>query len=148
MPGGIIEETWKSMAKQSERQFGAFCVLYCLEAAKSFALPPEIPQFRNKVIHEGYIPTEAEVMDFGRRVFTLMRGIEEVLDKIGEGHTDYVQSQSLATQEAEIPPGMESAILQAFGVRVGPDNEVIGTPETFEELMQLNSKGWSSSQRS
>jgi hypothetical protein len=140
----VTEKTWKSMAKQSERQFGAFSILYALEAGKSFVLPSAIPPFRNRVIHEGYIPTTDEVLNFGRAVMATIRDIERLLEKLGNEHADFVQEQSIAIQTAEIPTGFAHATLDVTGVRVDTNNTVVGVIETFDDVMELQSRGWGS----
>jgi hypothetical protein len=146
LDGSATEKTWKLMAKQSERQFGAFSILYALEAGKPFVLPPEIPTFRNRVIHEGYIPTTEEALSFGRAVMVVIRDIEHILDKLGSEHTESVQAESLAIQVREIPSGLEYAtLLGVTGVKLDSSNTVIGVVETFDELMELQKKGWGSS---
>ena len=59
------QTTWKLISKQTERQLGAYFLLYlnCLKR-----LPVHIPDkqvnFRNRVIHQGYIPNNQEVMEY------------------------------------------------------------------------------------
>lgn len=62
-----IEKIWKTIASQSERQLGAYIMLYC----QTFDDEPillnqnkEIP-FRNSVIHKGYIPSKEEAIEYG-----------------------------------------------------------------------------------
>jgi hypothetical protein len=60
-----IHKTWKTIASQSERQLGAYIMLYC----QTFDDEPillnqnkEIP-FRNSVVHKGYIPTKEDAIE-------------------------------------------------------------------------------------
>lgn len=79
---GEFNKTWSLVSKSSERQFGMFCGLYWQE---NKALPPVLPQqdnasagsvsFRNKVVHEGLIPTEKQAVEFGQAVVGLVRPI-------------------------------------------------------------------------
>jgi hypothetical protein len=77
----LIDKSWKKISNQSERQLGAYIMLY-LQAfgEEPLLLNPnsEIP-FRNKVIHKGYIPTKTESIKFGNSV---MKIIEESLLKL------------------------------------------------------------------
>lgn len=76
-----IDKSWKKISSQSERQLGAYIMLYLQTFNEE---PPllnpnsEIP-FRNKVIHKGYIPTKEEAINFGNSV---MKIIEESLLKL------------------------------------------------------------------
>lgn len=75
---------WKLVAIQSERQFGAFVFAYMLEAGvPPLTIDEEKPsqpagqnwknrpwkEFRNSVVHKGYMPSAAEAMAYGELVF-------------------------------------------------------------------------------
>jgi hypothetical protein len=68
-----FDAIWKTMAHQSERQFGAFVTLYVARRGK---VPPMLPtnqiEFRNRVIHKGYIPSAAHVRQFAAAVSAVM----------------------------------------------------------------------------
>lgn len=72
-----IDAIWKYIATQSERQLGAYIVLYF----QIFGIEPQLllskeVQFRNSVIHRGYLPTKDESISFGNSV---LKVIEESL---------------------------------------------------------------------
>jgi hypothetical protein len=92
-----IDKIWKPISKQSERQLGAYITLY----AQTFNELPlllnsnkEVP-FRNKVIHQGYIPSKQEAINFGNRTLEIIESsllllkhnfpeiTKEVFDKYG-----------------------------------------------------------------
>ncbi|HYI47533.1 MAG TPA: hypothetical protein VEX35_03625 [Allosphingosinicella sp.] len=64
-----VEQAWKRVARQSERQLGLFIGAYLSETGVA---PPLLSEkscaFRNSVIHQGSIPTEAEAIEFGQQV--------------------------------------------------------------------------------
>jgi hypothetical protein len=69
-----IDKVWKNVSSQSERQLGAYIMLY----TQTFGEDPlllssnkEVP-FRNSVIHKGYIPTKAEATDFGNSALKII----------------------------------------------------------------------------
>ena len=69
-----IDKVWKNVSSQSERQLGAYLMLY----TQTFGEEPlllssnkEVP-FRNSVIHKGYIPTKAEATDFGNSALQII----------------------------------------------------------------------------
>lgn len=68
-----IDTAWNQVKSQSERQFGAFWFLRFAETGKT---PPAIPntrtEFRNKVVHKGYIPNQEEALDYGDFVLRYM----------------------------------------------------------------------------
>jgi hypothetical protein len=62
-----FEATWKLMSAQSERQLGAFYLTFLMnfgEAPEPFSMV----EFRNKVIHKGYIPSTQEVEAYGENI--------------------------------------------------------------------------------
>jgi len=69
-----IEQTWKQIANQSERQLGAFISCFIND---NIAQPQlmnsnkEIP-FRNNVIHKGYIPKREEAIDYSKLILELI----------------------------------------------------------------------------
>ncbi len=70
----IQTATWKHVANQSERQLGMFIGVYQMENGD---VPPLLDQkrvaFRNRVIHQGYLPTEEEAIEFGQAVVDLVQ---------------------------------------------------------------------------
>jgi len=69
---------WKNMSNLSERQFGAFLVAYQLDKSnhRNEILPTliekECANFRNKVTHKGYIPSDKEARNYGRKFYNFM----------------------------------------------------------------------------
>lgn len=76
-----FEKMWKQMSKQSERQFGAFLVLYELDKLQSNSaiLPslPDVTELRNKVVHKGYIPSDEEAKEYGKIIFDFITGMQK-----------------------------------------------------------------------
>jgi hypothetical protein len=83
----VINESWKYIANQSERQYGAFIFLYTTEFGKSPLLPNnKRTEFRNDVIHKGKIPTRCEAIDYGQATLDIIRPIlHEVKEKYPNG---------------------------------------------------------------
>lgn len=82
-----LQETWKQVAKQSERQIGAFIITH----ASEFRRPPLLMsnrkvQFRNDVIHRGKIPTRQEAVEYGQAVLDVVRpNLRQLKEKCPEG---------------------------------------------------------------
>jgi hypothetical protein len=75
-----LEMAWKAVAAQSERQLGAFTLLYLREyGTPAPLLPQSNVEFRNKVIHKGYIPTRMEASTYGDAVLQHMAGLYKEL---------------------------------------------------------------------
>jgi hypothetical protein len=84
-----IEESWKKVFEQSERQLGAFICLHLIETGH----PPTILSdssrgFRNKVIHKGLIPERQEAVEYGQEVLDL---IVPVLANLKTNHNREIQ---------------------------------------------------------
>lgn len=69
-------KTWKLMSKQSERQLGAFYILQLTEFGESkYSIATKWIEFRNKVVHQGYIPTSQEAIEYGEYILSLINSI-------------------------------------------------------------------------
>lgn len=72
-----FEKSWKIIKKQSERQLGAFIFLYLQNFKESPTILQDLKlntsfscgEFRNKVIHDGYLPTKIEAYAYGKFIF-------------------------------------------------------------------------------
>jgi hypothetical protein len=61
--------TWRHVANQSERQLGAYYLLYLVQFNSVPPVDRGSVEFRNKVIHKGYIPTLDEATDYAQYVY-------------------------------------------------------------------------------
>lgn len=84
VPTREFEKAWKTISKQSERQFGAFIFCFLLNKKCNISNITDtkfqgqkftLSQFRNKVIHQGYIPTYTEAVEFGDIVLKYGRNV-------------------------------------------------------------------------
>lgn len=100
-----LEVTWRHVVSQSERQIGMFALAYLLREGRE----PEFlagkamgTDFRNKVIHRGYLPTRAEVEDYAARIFAL---IDRLLTELGEtaNHAELAQEKLFADYLQGLP---------------------------------------------
>jgi hypothetical protein len=65
----VFEKAWKLVDNQSERQLGAFLFIHLLENKTIEAIDQKFIEFRNKVIHKGYIPSHDEVIQYGEHLY-------------------------------------------------------------------------------
>lgn len=79
-----FDDTWRILSKQSERQIGAFYALYLNSYGKvpllfdgkflslyniNLGIKSNDPtDFRNKIIHAGYVPTKSQALSYGEGV--------------------------------------------------------------------------------
>ncbi|MBM4867551.1 hypothetical protein HYO49_13480 [Vibrio parahaemolyticus] len=77
-----ILNSWKSVSNQSERQLGAYIIMYTSELGEH---PPllkgKLVNLRNKVIHQGKIPTKDEVMEYGQAVLDVIRPVLKMINE-------------------------------------------------------------------
>lgn len=72
VPSLEAEKAWKTAARQSERQLGMFITAHLLLMKKApllLNMNKEV-KFRNNVIHNGYVPTHEESVNFGDSVMS------------------------------------------------------------------------------
>lgn len=71
----VFENIFKNIAKQSERQYGAFVCIYGLIYKENppVSLHNKFVEFRNKVVHKGYLPNEKEVLEYAEEVFKIIK---------------------------------------------------------------------------
>jgi hypothetical protein len=88
MAPGAAASAWKLVAKQSERQFGAFAYLFLVNMKRPFlegsawSEYQERARFRNGVIHEGKFPSRSDTEDYAKSVFELIRDTRAELVKL------------------------------------------------------------------
>lgn len=76
----LVNDLWNRVKSQSERQFGAYNFMYLIEEDE---LPSNLSnskiQLRNKVIHQGLIPTYQETINYGQAVIDVINSSLEKL---------------------------------------------------------------------
>ena len=76
----VSGDAWKKVSKQSERQLGAYVLMYSQEFNK---LPPMLSnsmiELRNKVIHQGHFPVKEKAVSYGRAVFECIQPVLHAL---------------------------------------------------------------------
>ena len=100
-----LDRTWRHVASQSERQLGMMTLAYFLREGRE----PDFmdgkslgSDFRNRVIHRGYLPTHAEVEAYAARVFAL---IDRLLTELGPSaaHAELLQELTFAAHLETLP---------------------------------------------
>ncbi|GAA5514521.1 hypothetical protein Dcar01_03277 [Deinococcus carri] len=113
-----LEGTWRHVASQSERQLGMLALAYLLREGRApdFLAPQALgADFRNRVIHRGYLPRREEVEAYAARVFALM---DRLLTELGEGaaHAELAQEQTFAARLAALPDGVTAVFEEHPGM--------------------------------
>lgn len=104
-----LKETFKQVSKQSERQLGAFLFLYLLEFGESYQINKKLVEFRNLVIHKGYIPTPIEVEEFGEKVYAEIYLVTQKLKLHCDEDIHNIVKKALADGSQKLPPNMPRA---------------------------------------
>lgn len=100
-----LEGTWRHVVSQSERQVGMFALAYLLREGKEpdFLNAKSLgADFRNKVIHRGYLPKRAEVEAYAAQVFAL---IDRLLTELGQTatHAELAQESEFTKHMQGLP---------------------------------------------
>jgi hypothetical protein len=135
-----FETTWNLMSKQSERQLGAFAVLYLLETgeAPSFLDPNRLKvRFRNEVVHAGKIPTKDETVAYADLVYGLTRRIlQSLYDTAGEYVGESLEKQITEHGRRAEAEGLEYVAYRFEGMfgldRFSPE-AISSATEEYEE---------------
>ena len=113
-----LDNCWKSVSKQSERQLGAFTMLWFVEMGHPLdLLSDNMAKLRNKVIHQGKIPTDEECIKFGQAVIDVISPIErKMLDKFPANHKDECFALAKAKKAKREEHGQPVTVLSIFSV--------------------------------
>lgn len=98
-----LEETYKQVSKQSERQIGAFLFLHLLVFGSHYTLNKKIPELRNRVIHQGYIPTPEEVIKLGELIYQEILSITKLINSSLASEKQQVTMDTLQARNEKIP---------------------------------------------
>lgn len=91
-----FNKSWKLISNQSERQLGAYVMLYLA----NFNNPPELMkqnnvEFRNKVIHKGYFPTEEETLKYAEDIFCYLKSKIIELKQQKDDYVSYIYDKKM-----------------------------------------------------
>ncbi len=144
-----FETAWKSIKKSSERQLGVFIFLYLKRFKECPLIFPDqkltsstkCSEFRNNVIHEGYLPSKDEAFAYGKMVFEYIRGLIVKLQKEDKEKIQQLTGmhlQNLANKNKTLNPTTMGggAILSL----VRSDIEEVSFEREIENLKQRNIK--------
>jgi hypothetical protein len=104
-----FDKSFKQMSHQSERQIGAFLSLFLLKIGRSYKINEDIVQFRNKIVHKGYIPSSDEVDIFASKVY---KEIYDIILLLRERYSNEMQNvimDDLSLRAKDIPAGIPVA---------------------------------------
>jgi hypothetical protein len=118
----VSDRSWKHVAAQSERQLGMYIGLYQLD---NKAVAPLLSQkqvgFRNRVVHQGYIPTKDEAIDFAQAVVDLA---QPLLNAMIPRYTASIEALVMARAAGtSLKNGVQSLVFYDFVLRFDTEAE-------------------------
>lgn len=124
--------------KLSERQVGAFSALYvaCLNE-EPILLNNRASQFRNDVIHNGYIPTKEEVISFGNKILEV---ILPLMNRLKKEYTKEIREytmESIMSKSKQITPGKQNTTM-CMATCLGLFNSDDNTKNISEMILQMD----------
>ncbi|RCW68128.1 hypothetical protein [Pseudorhodoferax soli] len=116
MKAGVQDEewskSWKIVAAQSERQFGAFVFLHSAILGTSPSVPAgKWREFRNDVVHKGRIPTRHEALEYGEVVRLLLQSGTATIRENFQEQMHQAIFKHLKASSAGAPIGVQVATM-------------------------------------
>ena len=113
-----LDATWRTVARQTERQLGAFAFAYLAREGRAadFLTPGALgSDFRNRVVHRGYIPTRAEVDAYAEKVYAITTRLTRELGDAA-GHAQLEQERAFEAHARTLPAGVQAVFLEHSGI--------------------------------
>lgn len=89
IPQDQLDQAWRKVANQSERQLGAYIFLYLQEfGALPEMLSNQMIELRNDVVHKGLLPDKAQSLAFGSAAYEV---IQHGVRQLRETHLEHVK---------------------------------------------------------
>jgi hypothetical protein len=137
----LFDKMFKEMARQSERQLGAFISLYAIEFGESYKPDTKISNFRNEVIHKGMIPTVDDAKIFCSHIYLVISTLYRKLHDKHADHMTFVMMDGLRKKQALLPEGMKFAsntgTMFFKGTQAGAAADFGAALAVFEEARRL-----------
>lgn len=134
VPPNVLADAWKIVAKQSERQLGAYVLLYSLEfAAVPRLLSSRMMELRNDVVHKGKLPSREEAIGFGKTVHEV---VQESVRQLRTTHLDQV-NRTLSEHVARIAEKMGTVYPRTFQVTSTALNIIDDVSSGYKSFSQI-----------
>lgn len=133
-----VEKAWKHPLKQSERQLGAYYaahLLYFGRAAQQF--PEEATGFRNKVVHQGVIPTREEAIEHAEKALNLIQQVHWDLFQTAEEVMREMEREELANQAVDLAGPIDCHVGYGTLVRRLPSDPSEYSDSRFAEYVGI-----------
>lgn len=142
MSPDTFEKTWKNLGKQSERQLGCFMIIYALDVGEPYMTDQKMTELRNRVIHQGYIPSEKEAWDFGNHVFADLVSTNKFLT---ERHAPSLKAEideEMAVRSKKVPGPRPVFIMNVKPAYVDPRAKTASDISDFRGFVDAMGDKW------
>jgi hypothetical protein len=132
---------FQEMARQSERQLGAFMLFYAIEFGKAYKPDTKMSEFRNSVIHKGTVPTLEKTNRYAAYVYEAIFPLYRNLRSKHSDHMMAVTMQGVAEKQAKVPKGMHvsthSTTIFFKGAQTDAPSDFATALDTFKKARQM-----------
>jgi len=139
VPQTTQDETWRKVRKQSERQLGLFLASFShIFQHNPLTLSDADTGFRNRVIHEGYIPHRDEAVAFVQSVVDVIQGnLRTLIIRFGREPINF--KLAVAHDKAAAVQGARPTVSQnkSFYAWEGMNGDAASIPETVAVEKEL-----------
>ncbi|MDW2980619.1 MAG: hypothetical protein WBG81_02980 [Rhodanobacter sp.] len=137
-----VDQFWKELRSSSERQVGAFCVIYFFATGMPWKTSTKQAEFRNKVAHRGYIATHEEAHGYGEYVTTSLDAIMSYIKSHNRDafYQHLEASRAVVYRKAEEKSRNDPSLELCFAGSSALEWNNAGHPEpTFEDALLATS---------
>ena len=109
-----FEKLWNRIKKQSERQLGAYYILWQITFNENpLFIDEDKTHFRNEVVHQGRLATKSEAQEYGEYVFNYIRETQNKISSyIGEKECLLQMSRYYRVAKIDIDKALKSPIVK------------------------------------
>ncbi len=137
-PDDEFAKGWRKISRQSERQLGAFIILFVLE----FNIQPPLLanahiELRNNVIHQGYFPTKEECLKYGRAVVDSIRQTIQVLYNSKKHQVELIRSINDQADFSSSGPNYHYYVYPLIGTNRPPSDDNKTLDEMLAYVLQM-----------
>lgn len=133
----VIEQAWKKIASQSERQMGAFVFLWVNQFQDlPTVLSDKMVQLRNSVIHKGVIPTREESVRYGDEVLRIINALKKELKDQYSTELENVVFQHLLRSHQRVNSNSSPSTMFISTIVSLTNGEVDHDQKTLEEHLK------------
>ncbi len=98
--------TWKLVSNQSERQLGAYYFLHLLYFNTAPPVNPKMIEFRNNVIHKGFIPSHSQASSYAEYVYDyIIEAVHRMRPKCNDAMETVIKTD-LQEMQQSVPKGI------------------------------------------